>query len=62
MTSNPVTDLARAARLASVSMQAVTNEQKNEALLRIKQVLAERKDEIAKANEKDKQVLLERVW
>ncbi|KAI7882746.1 glutamate-5-semialdehyde dehydrogenase [Lichtheimia hyalospora FSU 10163] len=61
MTSNPVTDLARAARLASVSMQAVTNEQKNEALLRIKQVLAERKDEIATANEKDKQIAEEQV-
>lgn len=52
-----IEQLARDARLASVSLQSVTNEQKNEALLRIKQVLAERKDDIFKANEKDKQVM-----
>ena len=56
MTSNSIVNLARASRLASVSMQSVTNEQKNEALLRIKQVLAERRDEIFKANEEDKKV------
>jgi glutamate-5-semialdehyde dehydrogenase len=51
-----VVEIARAARLASVSMQSVTNEQKNEALLKIKQVLGERREEIFKANEQDKQV------
>ncbi|CAO3607196.1 unnamed protein product [Cunninghamella blakesleeana] len=56
-----VEQLARDARLASVSLQAVTNEQKNEALLRIKQVLAERKEDIFKANEKDKQLAEEQV-
>lgn len=54
--SNSITELARAARLASVSMQSVTNEQKNEALLRIKQVLSERRNEIFEANEQDKKV------
>ncbi|KAI8390976.1 glutamate-5-semialdehyde dehydrogenase [Radiomyces spectabilis] len=61
ISSSPVTDIARAARLASVSLQSVTNEQKNEALLRIKQVLAERKDEIFKANEEDKKLAEEQV-
>ncbi|KAG2225217.1 hypothetical protein INT45_009546 [Circinella minor] len=61
MTSNSIVDLARASRLASVSMQSVTNEQKNEALLRIKQVLAERRDEIFKANEEDKKIAEEQV-
>ncbi|KAI8342467.1 glutamate-5-semialdehyde dehydrogenase [Chlamydoabsidia padenii] len=56
-----VEQLARDARLASVSLQSVTNEQKNEALLRIKQVLAERKQDIFKANEKDKQLAEEQV-
>ena len=56
MTSNAIVDLARAARLASVSMQSVTDAQKNEALLRIKEVLGERKAEIFKANEQDKLV------
>lgn len=56
MTSNSAVDLARAARLASVSMQSVTNEQKNEALLRIQKMLAERKDEIFEANRLDKKV------
>ncbi|CAO3594855.1 unnamed protein product [Absidia cylindrospora] len=51
-----VQQLARDARLASVSLQYVTNEQKNEALLRIKQVLEERKNDIFQANEKDKQL------
>ncbi|KAI8081686.1 glutamate-5-semialdehyde dehydrogenase [Halteromyces radiatus] len=53
---NAIEQLARDARLASVSLQSVTNEQKNEALLRIKQVLAERKQDIFKANEKDKEL------
>ncbi|KAI8889907.1 glutamate-5-semialdehyde dehydrogenase [Backusella circina FSU 941] len=56
-----VVEIARAARLASVSMQAVTNEQKNEALLKIKQVLGERREEIFKANEQDKQIAEELV-
>lgn len=51
-----VLETARAARLASVNLQSVTNEQKNEALLRIKQVLSERREEIFKANEQDKKV------
>lgn len=57
-TNSPVTEVARAARLASVSMQSITNEQKNEALLRIKQVLSERREEIFKANEEDKKVFV----
>ncbi|KAF7729535.1 hypothetical protein EC973_004209 [Apophysomyces ossiformis] len=59
--STPIVELARASRLASVSMQSVTNEQKNEALLRIKQVLAERREEIFEANEKDKKAAEEQV-
>ncbi|KAI7896443.1 glutamate-5-semialdehyde dehydrogenase [Mucor mucedo] len=51
-----VLETARAARQASVSLQSITNEQKNEALLRIKQVLSERREEIFKANEEDKKV------
>lgn len=51
-----VLETARAARLASVNLQSVTNEQKNEALLRIKQVLSERREEIFKANDQDKKV------
>ncbi|KAG0746013.1 hypothetical protein G6F57_009067 [Rhizopus arrhizus] len=54
--SNSIVNIARSARLASVSLQSVSNEQKNEALLRIKQVLNERRQEIFEANEKDKQV------
>ncbi|KAI8145344.1 glutamate-5-semialdehyde dehydrogenase [Fennellomyces sp. T-0311] len=61
MTTNSIVDLARASRLASVSMQSVTDAQKNEALLRIKQVLGERKDEIFKANEQDKLAAEEQV-
>lgn len=53
---NSIVNIARSARLASVSLQSVSNEQKNEALLRIKQVLNERRQEIFEANEKDKQV------
>jgi glutamate-5-semialdehyde dehydrogenase len=53
---SPIVKTARAARQASVALQSVTNEQKNEALLRIKQVLAERKAEIFEANEIDKKV------
>ncbi|KAI8068265.1 gamma-glutamyl phosphate reductase [Gongronella butleri] len=56
-----IEQLARESRLASVSLQSVTNEQKNEALLRIKQVLAERKHDIFAANEKDKQIAEEQV-
>ncbi|ORX52708.1 glutamate-5-semialdehyde dehydrogenase [Hesseltinella vesiculosa] len=56
-----IEQLARDARLASVSLQSVTNEQKNEALLRIKQVLAERKNDIFAANELDKQLAEEQV-
>jgi glutamate-5-semialdehyde dehydrogenase len=55
--TTPVLETARAARLASVSLQSITNEQKNEALLRIKQVLSERREEIFKANEQDKKVI-----
>jgi gamma-glutamyl phosphate reductase len=55
-TNTPVVETARAARLASVSLQSITNEQKNEALLRIKQVLNERREEIFRANEQDKKV------
>ncbi|KAI9259226.1 glutamate-5-semialdehyde dehydrogenase [Helicostylum pulchrum] len=51
-----VLETARAARLASVNLQSVTNEQKNEALLRIKQVLSERREEIFKANDQDKKI------
>lgn len=54
--TTPIVETARAARLASVSLQSVTNEQKNEALLRIKQVLGERRQEIFAANEQDKKV------
>lgn len=54
--TTPIVEAARAARLASVSLQSVTNEQKNEALLRIKQVLGERRQEIFAANEQDKKV------
>ncbi|KAG1474345.1 hypothetical protein G6F56_000410 [Rhizopus delemar] len=39
--SNSVVEIARSARLASVDLQSVSDEQKNEALLRIKQVLSE---------------------
>lgn len=52
-----VLETARAARHASVSLQSITNDQKNEALLRIKQVLSERREEIFKANEEDKKVI-----
>lgn len=55
--STSLVEIARSARLASVSLQSITNEQKNEALLRIKQVLGERREEIFKANEEDKKVL-----
>jgi glutamate-5-semialdehyde dehydrogenase len=54
--SSPIVEIARAARLASVSLQSISNEQKNEALLKIKQVLSERREEIFKANEQDKKV------
>lgn len=54
--SSPIVEIARAARLASVSLQSISNEQKNEALLKIKQVLGERREEIFKANEQDKKV------
>ena len=54
--SSPIVETARAARLASVSLQSITDQQKNEALLRIKQVLSERRDEIFKANQQDKEV------
>lgn len=53
---SPIVQTARAARQASVALQSVTNKQKNDALLRIKQVLAERKSEIFEANEVDKKV------
>ncbi|CEG66215.1 Putative Glutamate-5-semialdehyde dehydrogenase [Rhizopus microsporus] len=56
-----VSEIARSARLASVSLQSVTNEQKNQALLRIKQVLSERRQEIFEANERDKQAAKELV-
>ncbi|CEI88824.1 Putative Glutamate-5-semialdehyde dehydrogenase [Rhizopus microsporus] len=56
-----VLEIARSARLASVSLQSVTNEQKNQALLRIKQVLSERRQEIFEANERDKQAAKELV-
>ncbi|CAO3647069.1 unnamed protein product [Mucor hiemalis] len=59
--STPVVEIARSARLASVSLQSITNEQKNEALLRIKQVLGERREEIFKANEEDKKIAEELV-
>jgi glutamate-5-semialdehyde dehydrogenase len=55
-TDSPIIKTARAARQASVALQSVTDKQKNEALLRIKQVLAERKAEIFQANELDKKV------
>jgi len=58
---SPIVKTARAARQASVALQSVTNEQKNEALLRIKQVLAERKAEIFEANEIDKKLAQEQV-
>ncbi|KAI8973010.1 glutamate-5-semialdehyde dehydrogenase [Pilobolus umbonatus] len=51
-----VLDIARSARLASVRLQSVTDQQKNEALLRIKQVLSERRQEIFEANEQDKKM------
>jgi len=51
-----IVQTARAARQASVALQSVTNKQKNDALLRIKQVLSERKAEIFEANEVDKKV------
>lgn len=54
--STPIVETARAARLASVSLQSVDDKQKNEALLRIKQVLNDRREEIFKANEEDKKV------
>jgi glutamate-5-semialdehyde dehydrogenase len=53
---SPIVQTARAARQASVALQSVTDKQKNDALLRIKQVLAERKTEIFEANEIDKKV------
>ncbi|KAI9271969.1 glutamate-5-semialdehyde dehydrogenase [Sporodiniella umbellata] len=59
--SKPVFEIARAARLASVDLQSASNEEKNEALLRIKQVLGERRQEIFEANEKDKQLAKELV-
>ncbi|KAG0168081.1 hypothetical protein DFQ28_005485 [Apophysomyces sp. BC1034] len=59
--TTPIVELARASRLASVSLQSVTNDQKNEALLRIKQVLAERRAEIFAANEQDKKAAEEQV-
>ncbi|OBZ88513.1 putative gamma-glutamyl phosphate reductase [Choanephora cucurbitarum] len=59
--SSPIVETARAARLASVSLQSVRDEQKNEALLRIKQVLSERREEIFKANEQDKKIAEELV-
>ncbi|KAI8991408.1 glutamate-5-semialdehyde dehydrogenase [Mycotypha africana] len=59
--STAIVETARAARLASVSLQSVTAEQKNEALLKIKQVLSERREEIFKANEEDKKIAEELV-
>ncbi|KAI8090301.1 glutamate-5-semialdehyde dehydrogenase [Gilbertella persicaria] len=59
--STSVTEIARAARLASVNLQSVSNEQKNKALLKIKQVLGERREEIFKANEQDKKIAEELV-
>ncbi|KAG2183053.1 hypothetical protein INT44_006034 [Umbelopsis vinacea] len=56
-----IVQTARAARQASVALQSVTDKQKNEALLRIKQVLAERKTEIFEANEVDKKLAEEQV-
>ncbi|KAI8584313.1 hypothetical protein K450DRAFT_182348 [Umbelopsis ramanniana AG] len=56
-----IVQTARAARQASVALQSVTDKQKNEALLRIKQVLAERKAEIFEANEVDKKLAEEQV-
>ncbi|KAI9476325.1 MAG: glutamate-5-semialdehyde dehydrogenase [Benjaminiella poitrasii] len=61
MSASPVVEIARAARLASVSLQSVTDDQKNEALLKIKQVLSERREEIFKANEEDKKIADELV-
>ncbi|CAO3685985.1 unnamed protein product [Umbelopsis vinacea] len=60
-TDSPIIKTARAARQASVALQSVTDKQKNEALLRIKQVLAERKAEIFQANELDKKSAQEQV-
>ncbi|KAH8550558.1 glutamate-5-semialdehyde dehydrogenase [Umbelopsis sp. PMI_123] len=60
-TDSAIVQTARAARQASVALQSVTNKQKNDALLRIKQVLAERKAEIFEANEIDKQLAQEQV-
>ncbi|KAL0096209.1 glutamate-5-semialdehyde dehydrogenase [Phycomyces blakesleeanus] len=59
--SDSTTAIARSARLASVAMQSVTNEQKNEALLAIKKFLIDRRQEIFEANEKDKKLAQEQV-
>ncbi|KAI7865359.1 glutamate-5-semialdehyde dehydrogenase [Spinellus fusiger] len=53
--------IARAARTASVAMQSITNEQKNEALLAIQQCLQERRLDIAAANEIDKKLAQDQV-
>ncbi|KAJ2956437.1 hypothetical protein NQZ79_g7697 [Umbelopsis isabellina] len=58
---SPIVQTARAARQASVALQSVTDKQKNDALMRIKQVLAERKTEIFEANEIDKKLAQEQV-
>ncbi|KAI7903162.1 Aldehyde/histidinol dehydrogenase [Cokeromyces recurvatus] len=61
MSASPIVEIARSARLASVSLQSVTDTQKNEALLKIKQVLSDRREEIFKANEEDKKIAEELV-
>jgi glutamate-5-semialdehyde dehydrogenase len=54
--SSSVEEIARRARAASLALQDVPTEKKDAALAAIKQLLAERRDEIIAANEKDMEV------
>ncbi|KAJ1933339.1 glutamate-5-semialdehyde dehydrogenase, partial [Linderina pennispora] len=56
-----VEDIARAARSASNMLQTVSSAQKSAVLKRIKQVLAERRDEIIAANNEDKEAAQKEV-
>ncbi|KAJ2877550.1 glutamate-5-semialdehyde dehydrogenase [Coemansia asiatica] len=53
--------VARAAREASNMLQTITSAQKSEVLRRIKQVLAERREQIVEANREDKEAAKKEV-
>lgn len=51
-----VIDIARRAREASLALQCLSTERKNDALHAIKQLLSERREAIEEANRKDLEV------